>query len=341
MNGLIRNAAVLVMLGAAAIGQGGALNVCATVPDLGNLVSEIGGPEVSVSVFSKANDDPHFLEAKPSFIKTLATADLLVLVGLDLEVGWLPTIVLGARNSKVQPGTNGQLDVSTVIKPMEVPTGVVDRSMGHVHPGGNPHFLLDPLAGLAVAGAIRDRLAVLRPGAAQSFKERFAAFRQRVGDALVGADLAKKYDFEKLALLFERGKLREFLNGRKDADKLGGWLAAMTPYFGAKAVGEHNLYPYFARRFGLDVVGFFEPKPGVPPTTRHLTELLKTMKAANVRLILSAPYYDRKHANFMATHAGARVAEIAHQVGARPGATDYLAMVDGNVRQVVAALGGS
>lgn len=339
MKTTIRTFAALLVVAALATAQGRPLNVCASVPDLGSLATDIGGPSVAVSVFCKPNDDPHFVEAKPSFIKTLASADLLVFTGMDLEIGWLPAIVTGSRNARVQPGTQGSLDVSGVITPLEVPTGVVDRSMGDVHPAGNPHFMLDPVCGLKVAAAIRDRLVALRPEAAQDFKDRFAAFRQRLGEACVGAELAKKYEFEKLAVLFERGKLGSFLDGRNDGDKLGGWLKAMLPHHGAKAVGEHNLYPYFAKRFGIEVVGFFEPKPGVPPTTRHLTELLKIMRSGNVKLILSAPYYDKKHATFMAQHAGARVAEIAHQVGSRPGATDYVAMIDGNVKQVVAALG--
>jgi ABC-type Zn uptake system ZnuABC Zn-binding protein ZnuA len=335
---IIESLAVGLTLTAMSLGQGKPLNVCATVPDLAHLVSEIGGGEVSVTVLAKPMEDPHFVEAKPSFIKTLSTADLLVLTGMELEIGWVPPLVLNARNAAVQPGAKGYLEASSAITPLEVPTGVVDRSMGDVHPAGNPHFLLDPLNGLKVAALIKDRLTTLRPDSAKTFEERYKAFRQKIGDALVGAELAKKYDFEKLALLHEHGKLGSFLEGRNDKDKLGGWLQAMLPFYGAKAVGEHNLWPYFARRFGLEIVGFMEPKPGVPPTTKHLTELLKTMKASNVKLILSAPYYDPKHAAFVAAQSGARIAAMAHQTGSRPGANDYLAMVDLNVREVVNAL---
>jgi ABC-type Zn uptake system ZnuABC Zn-binding protein ZnuA len=314
------------------------IKVCATVPDLGNLVAEVGGSEVSVEVFAKPTDDPHFVEAKPSFIKSLSTADLLVAVGLELEVGWLPAIVTGSRNARVQAGARGYLDASTAIQPLEVPTGAIDRSMGDVHAAGNPHYLVDPLNGLRVAAAIRDRLAELKPASKQAFEDRFKAFRQKLGDALVGSELAKKYDFEKLALLHEHGKLGAFLEGRKDQDKLGGWLKTMVPSYGVKAVADHNLWPYFAKRFGIEVIGFFEPKPGVPPTTGHLTGLVKTMQGAGVKLILAAPYYDRKHAELVAGQTGAKVAAMAHQVGSRPGATDYLAMVDQNVKAVGEAL---
>jgi ABC-type Zn uptake system ZnuABC Zn-binding protein ZnuA len=338
----IRTLAFLLAASAAATGQGkGVLNVCATVPDLGQLVSEIGGTEVSVTVFAKGTEDPHFIDAKPSFIKALASADVLVVTGMDLEVGWIPAILANSRNAKVQVGTSGYIDASTVIKPLEVPTGTIDRSMGDVHPAGNPHFLLDPLNGLKVAGLIRDKLGALRPDARKTFEERYKAFRQKIGDALVGPELAKKYDFEKLALLHEHGKLGSFLEERKEKELLGGWLKAMLPYYGAKAVGEHNLYPYFAQRFGLVMVGFFEPLPGVPPTTKHLAELIKTMTSSGVKLILNTPYYDRKHADFVAAQTGAKIAAIAHQVGAHPGAKDYVGTVDHNVRELVKALGGS
>jgi ABC-type Zn uptake system ZnuABC Zn-binding protein ZnuA len=329
-----------IIAGAACLAQQAQLNVCATIPDLGALVSEIGGGHVAVTTFVKPTEDPHFAEAKPSFIKALSTADLLVLSGLELEVGYLPAIVTNARNARIQQGGSGYLDASTAIQVLEVPTGTIDRSMGDVHPGGNPHYLLDPINGLKVAALIRDKLAALHPNGAKDFEDRYKAFRERMAAAMVGAELAKKYDFEKLAQLHEHGKLDAFLEKTKEKDKLGGWLKAMLPFYGKKAVADHNLWPYFAKRFGIELVGFFEPLPGVPPTTKHLTELLKTMQGSNVKLILASPYYDPKHANLVASQSGARIAAMAHQMGSRPAATDYLATVDSNVREVAKALGG-
>jgi ABC-type Zn uptake system ZnuABC Zn-binding protein ZnuA len=154
----------------------------------------------------------------------------------------------------------------------------------------------------------------------------------------VGDKLAKKYDFEKLAILYEHGKLMGFLKQQGDQGTLGGWLGQMLPYFSVKAVADHNIWPYLGRRFGIDVIGFMEPKPGVPPTTRHLTELIKTMQTEKVTLILASPFFDPRHARFLADKTGAKIVEMAHQVGARPGAGDYLGMTDYNVRQLVAAL---
>ncbi|RJR45279.1 MAG: zinc ABC transporter substrate-binding protein [Deltaproteobacteria bacterium] len=314
------------------------LKACATVPELGSLVKEIGGNQVTVTVFAKGTENPHFVEAKPSFIKDLSQADLFVQLGLEMERGWASGLLQNATNGRVLPGAPGFLDASAAITPLEIPTGTVDRSLGDVHPYGNPHYLADPLNGLKVAALIRDKLAELRPGQKAYFQERYQTFRQKLGTALVGEKLAKKYDFEKLAILSEHGKLLDFLKQQGDQALLGGWLGQMLPYFGVKAVADHNIWPYLGRRFGIDVVGFMEPKPGVPPTTRHLSALIKMMQAEKVKLILASPFFDPRHAQFLAGKTGARVVEMAHQVGARPGAGDYLSMTDYNVRQLVSAL---
>lgn len=314
------------------------LKVCSTVPELGSLVKEIGGSQVTVTVFAKGTENPHFVEAKPSFIKDLSQSDLFVQLGLEMEAGWAPVLLQNATNGRVLPGARGFLDASAAITPLEIPSGTVDRSLGDVHPYGNPHYLADPLNGLKVAALIRDKLVELRPGQKAQFQERYQIFRQKLGAALVGEKLAKKYDFEKLAILYEHGKLLDFLKQQGDQALLGGWLGQLLPYYGVKAVADHNIWPYFGRRFGIDVVGFMEPKPGVPPTTRHLAELIKEMQDQKVKLILASPFFDPRHAQFLAGKTGARVVEMAHQVGARPGAGDYLSMNDYNVRQLVAAL---
>jgi ABC-type Zn uptake system ZnuABC Zn-binding protein ZnuA len=158
---------------------------------------------------------------------------------------------------------------------------------------------------------------------------------------MVGEALAKKYDFEKLALLFERGKLDDFLKSQGEAALLGGWLAQLRPYHDIKVVGDHNEWPYFAERFGIQVVGFLEPKPGIPPTTAHLNKLVNEMKTNGVKVVLASAYYDPRYAQFVSENTGAKVASMANQAGARPGTDDYIAMVDYNVRQLVAALGST
>jgi zinc/manganese transport system substrate-binding protein len=314
------------------------LKVCATTPDLGSLVREIGGDRVELSVFAKGTEDPHFIEAKPSFIKQASEADALVQTGLELEVGWLPAILQNARNDRILPSAPGLIDASAAITPLEVPTGVIDRSMGDVHAAGNPHYLTDPVNGVKVAALIADRLGTLRPGDRRFFEDRLKDFRARVDRALVGETLAAKYDAQKLALLAERGGLNRFLESQGDAAALAGWLGELRDAPGVKVVADHNLWPYFAKRFGLVVIGYLEPKPGVPPTTRHLEELIGAMKQAGARLILSTVYFDPRHAAFVADKTGARTVDLANQPGSRPGTDDYIAMCDHNVRQVARAL---
>jgi zinc/manganese transport system substrate-binding protein len=277
------------------------LRVCATVPDLGDLVRQVGGDEVTVTVFAKGPEDPHFVEAKPSFTKALSKADAYIQVGLELEAGWAPVLLGQARNKKVLPGHDGFIDASTAIEPMHVPQGTIDRAMGDVHAGGNPHYLLDPLNGAKVAELIASRLGQLRPEKAAYFKDRCHAYCRRMEEALAG------------------------------------WQALVQPCAGAKVVSDHDMWPYFAHRFGLDVIGFLEPKPGLPPTTRHLGALVEIMKTDQVRLILASSYYDPRHADFVSAKTGAVVVNLAHQVGARPGTDDYIAMLDYNVQRIVAA----
>jgi ABC-type Zn uptake system ZnuABC Zn-binding protein ZnuA len=314
------------------------LAVCATVPELGSIVREIGGDQVAVEVFTKPTEDPHFTPARPSLIKSLNTCELLVQIGMDLEVGWLPLLVKNARNAAVLPGAPGFLDASTAITPLDVPTGTVDRSMGDVHPYGNPHYLLDPVNGMLVAGAVHDKLVALRPAAQAAFDEHLAAFRKQIATGLVGAPLAAKYDAAKLALLAEHGKLVEFLHGQGDDSQLGGWLGALAPSFGAKVIDDHPMWPYFARRFGLVVAGHLEPKPGVPPTTKHLADLIALMKSENVKVVLASAYYDPRHASFVAEASGAKVLAMANQAGARPGTDGYVGFIDYDVRQVADSL---
>jgi ABC-type Zn uptake system ZnuABC Zn-binding protein ZnuA len=328
-------AAALLLRGTAAHAE--PLRVCATLPDLASLVRTVGGDEVTLTVFSKGTEDPHFVEAKPSYVKALSEADLLVVNGLDLEVGYLSVLLQNARNARVLPGGPGYLDASEPVAPLEVPSGTVDRSMGDVHPLGNPHYWLDPLDGLRVARLVRDRLAELRPERRDAFAARAAA-EARLGTALVGDALARKYALEKLLALADLGRLDAFL--AEQGDTLGGWLGLLRSYRGAPVVDDHGLWPYFAHRFGLEVAGHMEPKPGIPPTTRHLGEVIDLMRSRKVRVVLASAYYDPRHADFVAAHTGARVVRMANLVGAREGTDDYLAMLDYDVRQLAATLGG-
>src|SRR5881628_3446426 len=235
----------------------GKLNVVTTTEDLTAIAREVGGDHITVDSIAKGYQDPHFVEAKPSFILKLQKADLLILVGRDLEIGWLPPLIQQSRNSKVQVGADGYLDASLQARILEIPQVQITRAEGDVHPLGNPHYWLDPENGKIIAREIFDRLARFRPDDRSYFESR----------------------------------LNDFLNRLNDAEKR--WVAMMAPYKGTKMVTYHRSFPNFAERFGLDIVGYVEPKPGIPPTPQHTLDLINEMKKANVKLVLVRPCHRR------------------------------------------------
>lgn len=313
--------------------SGERLDVIATIPDLADLATTVGGDAVSVVSLAKGPQDVHFVEARPSFIKKLHDADLLLSVGMELEAGWLPPLLQAARNPRILMGGPGFLDVSIVIQPLEVPQTRIDRSMGDVHPFGNPHYLTDPLNGLRVAAAIRDRLTALRPGDAEAFADRYEAFADELVERLVGPDLAGRRARGEIVSAIESGRLASLVAA--SGASLGGWLGQPQALGARKAVEDHRAWVYFAQRFGLELVAALEPLPGIAPTTRHLGEVVARMRADDVSLILATSYVSRRHAEFVAEQTGAQILDLAHQVDSRPGTGDYLSMVDFNVRQLV------
>ena len=279
----------------------GAVNVVTSTEDLAALVREVGGDRVKVESIARGYQDPHFVEAKPSFILKLHSADLLVVVGRELEIGWLPPLIQQSRNARIQPGAEGYLDASLTAKILEIPAGQITRAMGDVHPQGNPHYWLDPGNGRAIARTIQAKLAALSPGDAPYFAQRYSDFDKRLAEA------------EKR------------------------WDAAMAPYKGLKVVTYHRSWPNFAARFSLDVIGYVEPKPGIPPSPAHILDLTREMKRQNVRLILVEPYFDLKTPETIARNAGADVLVMAPSVGGVKGITDYVALFDYDVNLLVAA----
>lgn len=280
----------------------GKLNVVTTTEDLAAIAREVGGDRITVESIARGYQDPHFVEAKPSFILKLQKADLLVVVGRELEIGWLPPLIQQSRNAKVQVGAQGYLDASQHARILDIPTGQVTRAEGDVHPQGNPHYWLDPENGKAVAKEIADRLSELRPNDRPTFSQRLAAFTSRVDDA------------EKR------------------------WLAAMQPYKGVKVVTYHRSFPNFAERFGLDIVGYVEPRPGIPPSPQHTLELINDMKRQNVKLVLVEPYFDLKTPNSIGRETGAQVLVLPPSVGGVKEVTDYFTLFDYDINLLVGAL---
>jgi zinc/manganese transport system substrate-binding protein len=280
----------------------GALNVVTTTEDLASIARDVGGDKVTVESISRGYQDPHFVEAKPSFILKLQKADMLIAVGRELEIGWLPPLVQQSRNRKVQPGAEGYLDASMRARILDIPAGQVTRAMGDVHPQGNPHYWLDPENGKIIARGIADKLSQLRPNDRAFFEQRLADFSARVADA------AKR------------------------------WAAMMAPYKGTKVVTYHRSYSNFADRFGLDVIGYVEPRPGIPPTPRHTLDLMSEMKRQNVKIVLVEPYFDLKTPHAIGRDTGAQVLVMPPSVGGVKEASDYIKLFDYDMNLLIAAL---
>lgn len=318
-----------------------AIRVCATTPDIGAIVEAVGGEAVDLTVFAGPTEDPHYVEPRPSFVKATSRCSLFVQTGLELEIGWAPVLLNQAANRSLKPGGRGHLDLGTLVTPLQVPEGPINRSMGDVHASGSPHYLLDPYWGLVAADAIAGRLKDLDPGNAAAYASGLADFRSAVGVALVGPTLAAKYDPAKLALLFEHDRFAGFLAEQGDLADLGGWLGDFLTLSDTSVVDDHDTWPYLANRFRLEVVGHLEPKPGVPPTTRHLQTVVRLMEAQEVKAVLASPYFDPRHARFVSERTGAVVLPMAHMPGSRQGVDSYVEMIGHNVRLIFEALEGS
>lgn len=278
------------------------LKIVTTTEDLAAIARDIGGDAVTVEAIARGYQDPHFVEAKPSFILKFSRADLLIVVGRELEIGWLPPLINSSRNARIQVGATGYLDPSANVKILDLPTGQLTRAMGDVHPSGNPHYWLDPGNGRVIAAAIRDRLTQLDRVNQAGYAQRYADFDRRLAEA-------------------ERR-----------------WDTAMKPFKGTKVVTYHRSWPNFTDRFGLDVIGYVEPKPGVPPSPAHTLGLITEMKRQQVKVIIIEPYFDTKTPKQIASQTGAQVLTLAPSVGGLPGTDDYIKLFDFNINLLVTTL---
>ncbi|HET6372779.1 MAG TPA: metal ABC transporter substrate-binding protein [Candidatus Polarisedimenticolia bacterium] len=337
----------LLLLGTGAAGAADTkLHVVAALPNLGSIAAEIGGDRIEVTTIASGLQDAHFVDPKPSFIVKLRGADLILVNGLDLEIGWIPPLVQGARNAHLLPGGDGYIDCSSRVGVLEIPTGAVSRAAGDVHPYGNPHYLTDPLNAEPIATCIAEALGRKAPASASYFEERRAGFVRRLQAAMFGKDLVELVGGSKLARLAQSGELKSFLDssesgGRPLAERLGGWMGAMRPYEGAKIVTYHKDFSYFARRFGLDVVEYVEPKPGIPPSAKHLAELTQMLQGGQVKLLLTRPYVEHRSTSLLADSTKIQVLTLPMEVGGAPEATDYVALFDYLVSSISTALRGA
>jgi zinc/manganese transport system substrate-binding protein len=271
------------------------LNVVTATTDMAALAQEVGGDRIQVESIAKGYQDPHFVEAKPSFLLKLRNADLLIVVGLQLEIGWLPPLINQSGNPKIQVGALGYLDASQFAEILDIPTGTVTRAMGDVHPLGNPHYWLDPDNGRRIARGIAGKLGDLDPPNTAYYQQRFQDFDKRLSTA------EQK------------------------------WEAEMKPFRGRKVVTYHNSFPNFAKHFGLNVIGYVEPRPGIPPTPSHTIELIGLMKRENCKVILVEPYFDLKTPQSIGRETGSQVVQYLPSVGGEKQVTDYFQLFDYNI----------
>ncbi len=277
------------------------LNVVTSTTDMAALTQEVGGDKVAVESIAKGYQDPHFVEAKPSFLLKLRQADVLVVVGLQLEIGWLPPLITQSGNPRIQVGASGYLDASQFAEILEIPQGSLTRAEGDVHPLGNPHYWLDPDNGRRIARGIANKLRQTDPGDEAYFQQRFDDFDKRLGAA------EQKWDAE------------------------------MKPYRGRKVVTYHRSFPNFAKHFGLDVIGYVEPRPGIPPTPSHTLETIQLMKRENCKVVLVEPYFDLKTPQSIGRETGAQVVVYLPSVGGEKGVDDYFKLFDYDIGLLIKA----
>jgi zinc/manganese transport system substrate-binding protein len=267
----------------------GELRVVATLPWIGSLVNEIGEDRVHLDVIVKATQDPHFVEAKPSMILAVRKADVLIYNGLDLEIGYLPVLIESSRNEKIQSGMAGNVDCSRYVKVIDRPDRI-DRSMGDVHPFGNPHYHFSPRNIEQVATGITEVLSRMDSSNADFFRKNMAAFSSK-------------------------------LRGKESS-----WKAINL--HGKKVIAYHKLFEYLAADFGLTISGYVEPKPGIPPSAAYISRLIEKMKEERIHTVITTTLYPRKEVDFIAGKTGARVIVLPHDVGSMPEIADWFTLMN-------------
>jgi zinc/manganese transport system substrate-binding protein len=281
---------------------GAQLKVVTSSPDLYDIARAVGGSLITATHIGQGYQDPHFVEAKPSFVLQLRNADVWAFVGLDLEIGWMPLLLDGARNSRVRPGGSGYVDVSKAIPVLDIPQGNIDRSQGDVHPLGNPHYWLDPENGRRIA---------------RLFKARFTEL-----------DRAHADDYDRNEKAFEAR-----LNAAEKE-----WAPLLAQIKGKPIIAYHTSWRYFAEYTGAKIVAFMEPKPGVPPSPSHVFEVIKTAKATGAKVVIQEPYYERKMSDLVAKQLNGTVLVEPASVGGVKGVDDYITLMKHDIAALAAAL---
>lgn len=278
------------------------IRVVTTLPDLASITRYVGGDRVDVFAIAKGYQNPHFVDPKPSYIVKLSRADMFVTVGLDLEIGWAPQLVQSSRNNKIQRGNAGYVDASEGISLLQVPSST-SREEGDIHIYGNPHYWLDPVRGKQVAETIYHHLSDISPENEAFFRKNMESFKQEIDKRLVE------------------------------------WQQRMEPYKGTKIIAYHNEWVYFEERFGLEIVGFLEPKPGIPPTPSQLVSVIQKVQNDNISVLINSPYFSSKSPEVVARNTGIEIVKLATMTGGYDEIEDYFDLFEYNINALTEALG--
>ncbi len=291
----------IVFIGIFLSANAGSVKVVTTITDLKSIAELIGGNKVSVMSIASGYQNPHFVDPKPSYIINLSNADLFVTVGLDLETGWSPQLLTSSRNNKIQRGAAGYVDASAGVTLYQVPSSA-NRAEGDIHIYGNPHYWLDPMNGKVIARNIANGLERVDPANKATYESNFQAFINKIDT-----------------------KMKE-------------WQAKMAPFKGSKIIAYHNEWVYFETRFGLQIVDFMEPKPGIPPSPSQLVKVIKEVKANNIKVIISSPYFTTSSSDVVSKQTGAQKLTLATSVGAFDAVRNYFDLFDYDINQLTAVL---
>jgi zinc/manganese transport system substrate-binding protein len=289
------------VLGLSSIAMAGTIKIVTTTTDMKSIAELIGGNKVSVSSIATGYQNPHFVDPKPSYIISLSNADLFVTVGLDLETGWSPQLLTSSRNTRIQKGAAGYVDASVGIGLLQVPSSA-NRGEGDIHIFGNPHYWLDPLNGKVIARNIASGLERIDPSNKSFYEANLQSFFSKI-DA----------------------KMKE-------------WQAKMAAFKGSKIIAYHNEWVYFETRFGLSIVDFMEPKPGIPPSPSQLVKVIKEIKANNIKVIISSPYFTTSSSDVVSKQTGAKELTLATSVGGFDSIKNYFDLFDYDINQLTTAL---
>jgi len=325
----------------AAAGAGNkVLRVVTTLPDYAAIAKAIGGERVDVEAIAGGDQDAHFIRPKPSFVNMVKRADVLVATGLDLEL-WLPTVVDKSGNRRVRSGMPGYVAASYGVQLLEKPQ-VLSRIEGGVHIYGNPHVTSSPVNMRVAARNIASGLAANDPEGAEFYQTRLAVFTAELDERLFGDELVELLGGDTLCALAQKGELHAFcegrtIDGRPLTERLGGWMKEMAPLRGVPVVTYHKNWVYFTTLFGIEEVGNIEPKPGISPSPRHVTELVETMRRRKVSIVLAANYFDEQKTRAVASKVGAAAVIVPLYVGGAEGVEDYFDLVDLWVKELTNA----